>query len=268
MTTSPFAQAQMSIDGNSPVMGGVTLDGLGHTLQLSGVSTTAWENDLWAIWEYPVGFSLPSGWTNVNGIYVSSDVQPSIINIPPAATLWGKYFFRLIVNQGLLDGVYMGPGSPQPLVDIASAVRVYSPLGQIDVGFGETNQFDTARQWNGEYKANLRILEQAVGPIYRVPTADATPVFVPLVTLAAGDVRQVDVIAKVAKADGTVRQVFKLSALYYGAAGPVATIDGSISSAATGTGSAAVTLDASGADVRLKITAGADLVTSYEKHIL
>jgi hypothetical protein len=103
-----------------------------------------------------------------------------------------------------------------------------------------------------------------------VATADATPTFATLAALAVGDVRQVDVIAKVAKADGTTRQVFKLSALYYGAAGPTATIDGSVGAVATGTGAAAVTLDTSGALVRLKITgvAATNLVTTYEAHVL
>lgn len=103
-----------------------------------------------------------------------------------------------------------------------------------------------------------------------VPTSDATPAFVVLATLAVGDVAQVDVIAKVAKADGSVRQVFKLSALAYGAAGPTATFDGSVGSTATGTGAAAVTLDVSGATVRLKVTgiAATDLVTTYEAHVL
>ncbi len=103
-----------------------------------------------------------------------------------------------------------------------------------------------------------------------VATADATPVYVTLATLAVGDVRQVDVIAKVAKADGSTRQVFKLTGLYYGAAGPTATIDGSVGSTATGTGAAAVTLDVTGATVRLKITgvAATDLVTTYEANVL
>ncbi len=103
-----------------------------------------------------------------------------------------------------------------------------------------------------------------------IATVDATPVYATLATLVVGQVRQIDIIAKVAKADGTVRQVFKLSALYYGAAGPTATIDGSVSSVATGTGTAMVTLDVSGAAVRLKVTgiAATSLLTTYEGNVL
>lgn len=103
-----------------------------------------------------------------------------------------------------------------------------------------------------------------------VATTDDTPVYVVLATLAVGDVVQVDVIAKVAKANGAVRQCFKLSALAYGAEGPSAVLDGDVGSTATGTGAAAVTLDVSGATVRLKVTgiAATDLVTTYEPHVL
>lgn len=109
-------------------------------------------------------------------------------------------------------------------------------------------------------------IETASGGLSPVTTADATPVYVTLATLAVGDVKQIDVVATVAKADATVRQNFKLSGLYYGAAGPTATIDGSLSTTATGTGTAAVTLDLSGATVRLKITgiAATTLVTTYD----
>ena len=103
-----------------------------------------------------------------------------------------------------------------------------------------------------------------------VATANATPVYVTLATLAVGDVAVVDVVAKVKNASGSVRQSCKLSGLYYGAAGPTATIDGSLSTTSAGTGAAAVTLDVSGATVRLKITgiAATDLVTTYDASVI
>lgn len=161
MTTSPFAQIKQVIDGGSAVFGGQTISG-GNTVQLSGVSNVGWVNQLWEIYEYPNGFALPAGWTNSGGIYQSNAVTPPVINIPAALANWGKYFWRLTVNDGLLNGIYMGPLSTQPLVDEASAVKVLSPFaGLTDIGFRETNQFDAIRQWIGEWKATLRAIETA-----------------------------------------------------------------------------------------------------------
>jgi hypothetical protein len=102
-----------------------------------------------------------------------------------------------------------------------------------------------------------------------VPTPDDTPVYITLATFEVGDVRQVDVIAKVAKADGTVRQTFKLSGLYYGAAGPTATQD-TYSAVGTGTGTAVISLEVTGAIVRLKIVgiAATALVTTYDASVI
>ncbi len=99
-------------------------------------------------------------------------------------------------------------------------------------------------------------------------TLNATPVEIVLATLGVGDVKQVDVIAKVAKADGSIRQCFKLSGLYFGDTGPVATED-AYASADTGTGAALVELDVTGATVVMRITGTATtLVTTYEVHTL
>ena len=159
MTTSPYAQVKQVINAGAPVFGGQTISG-GNAVQLSGVSTVGWENQLWEIYEYPTGFSVPSGWTNVNGIYQSNSVTPTVINIPAASTLWGKYLWRLTVNGGLLNGIYMGPLSTQPLVDEASGVQVLSPNALLyDIAYRESNQFDSVRQWIGQWKLSLRALD-------------------------------------------------------------------------------------------------------------
>lgn len=103
-----------------------------------------------------------------------------------------------------------------------------------------------------------------------ITTIDATPVYIILASLIENGVSQVDVLAKTTSADANTRQVFKLSALYYGAAGPTATIDGSIASIITGTGTADITLDIDGADIRLKITgiAATTLITTYDVSII
>lgn len=101
-------------------------------------------------------------------------------------------------------------------------------------------------------------------------TADAAPVSVPLVTLALGEVRQVDVIVRIASADAAVRQCFKLSAIVYGAAGPAATLDAAVVSLASGTGTALAELVVAGASLNLRITgiAATDLVTRYDASVI
>lgn len=135
--------------------------------------------------------------------------------------------------------------------------------GSLRVGaVGEGSEGSAAFGWTTKINAIIR----DGGPT--VATADDAPVYVTLVTLAVGEVAAIDVIATVAKADGTVRQSFRLSALVYGAAGPTATLDGgSLTDASPrGTGAAVVELDLSGADVRLKITgiAATNLTTTYQ----
>lgn len=117
---------------------------------------------------------------------------------------------------------------------------------------------------------NLNVSISSGNIVSTIATTDATPAYATLATLAVGDVVQVDVVVKIAKSDGSVRQSFKLSAIYYGAAGPTATIDGTVSSTTAGTGAAAATLDVTGAVVRLKITgiAATSLVTTFEAHVL
>ncbi len=108
-------------------------------------------------------------------------------------------------------------------------------------------------------------------PLGTVATSDATPVFVTLATLATGEVRQIDAIASVAKADGSVRQSFRMSALVWNSAGTATLEDGSLTDGAPkGTGAAVVELALSSASVYLKVTgiAATDLVTTYDASVL
>lgn len=163
MTTSPYAKVLMAVDGGSAIAGAQTLAG-GNLIQLSGENTSGWTQQLWEIYEYPTGFTVPAGWTSVNGVYQYSGVTPPSFTISAAATRWGKYMFRLTVNGGLLNGVYSGEGATQPLVDSQTCVSVRSPnLGLYDIAFGESNQFDTVRQWIGDVKRTLRLLDTIAG---------------------------------------------------------------------------------------------------------
>lgn len=162
MTTTPYAKALMQIDGG-PLVSGAQLVVGNNVIQLQGESNVNWQNQLWQIYEYPLGFPLPAGWTNNNGVYESSLVIPPPFTVDLAATRWGKYLLRLVVNQGLLAGIYAGPGSRQPLVDISTVLETRSPnLGLHDIAYQETNQFDAVRQWVGELKKTLRFIDAAV----------------------------------------------------------------------------------------------------------
>jgi hypothetical protein len=117
---------------------------------------------------------------------------------------------------------------------------------------------------DGAYRSGANIKE--------IATTNATPVYVVLATLAVGAVKEVDVIVTISKSDGTVRQSFKLSGLFYGAAGPTATLDGGslTDSSPRGTGTADARLDLSGGNVRLKITgiAATNLTTKFDASVV
>lgn len=172
MPANPYAKILMAVDGGAPAAGVQTLAG-GNVVQLSGESTVGWVTQLWEIYEFPDGFSCPAGWTTVNGIYQSTSVTPSGILIPAAATRWGKYMFRLTVNDGLLSGVYHGTTHPtQPLVDESTAVKVLSPtLEMHDVAYGESNQFDSIRAWVGDLKKTLRAIETVFTSTYNLASS-------------------------------------------------------------------------------------------------
>lgn len=158
MPASPYAKVLASINGGATASGGIVVPA-SATVQLSGVNTASWLNQLWEIYEYPVGFTAPAGWsTAANGSIYSTAVTPPQFTLP-AISLWGKFFVRLTVNGGILNGALAGPGSPQPLIDIATALTMLSPNGLVDTGYLEANQFDSLRQWSGEMKRNWRKID-------------------------------------------------------------------------------------------------------------
>lgn len=152
MPATPFAQVQAAVGSNPATSGAITANP-GDGVTLSGVNTTGWIQQLWEIYDYPAGWSTPSGWTiSPEGIIYSTSVSPSSFALPSIA-LWGKFLIRLTVN----------PGSPQPLVDIATAIQTLSPNGMSDVAYLEANQFDSQRQWAGQLKNAIRLLDKSVG---------------------------------------------------------------------------------------------------------
>lgn len=162
MTTSPYAKALYQVSGGASTFGGSIVAG-GSTIQLLGENTNQWNSVLWEIYDYPPGFPAPTGWNTVNNVYQTTSVVPPLITLSAAATRWGKYMFRLTVNNALINGVFHGVNDPQPLIYEASAVHVLSPnLSLRDIAYHETNQFDPNRQWLGELKSTLRQLDTVI----------------------------------------------------------------------------------------------------------
>lgn len=165
MPATPYAKVLMSINGGSLVSGGQDVPS-GATIQLQRESGVDWRSQQWEIYEYPDGFPCPVGWTNVGGVYVNSDPVPPSFAVSASATRWGKYLFRLTVNDGIDDGEYHGPTHERPLVDQKSGVQTVSPnYGLRDVGFREEGQWDPIRLWIGELKRTLRIFDSVVGTV-------------------------------------------------------------------------------------------------------
>lgn len=266
MSQSPYAKVLMSIGGGGNVSGGQNIVG-NQTVQLTGENTSHWNNQLWEIYEYPVGFTVPSGWTNINGVYQHSSLVPDVFTVLDLTT-WGKYLFRLTVNGGLLNGLYAGPDSVQPLVDIASGVQVLSQRGFHDICWQEKNQFDAVRQWIGELKATLRLLDKgrvgglvtgSIQPYYTEGrTASATTITNGSYTMADETLCVFEVTVTCTRRTAVTKAgVYKRLVAYRRTGGGAPTIVGALLTPTADqetTGGDDVTIDVSGNAVRTRFT--------------
>lgn len=167
MTTTPLALAQIVVSGGGPQQGGITVAG-GDTIQLSGTNTSGWTSVRWEIFASPPGWATPTGWTldTATGIVYSTDTTPTLITLPAASALWGKWLVRLIVNGGTKNGVpptfdpVTGSYLPNDVVDIASGWQVLSPgLALTDLGLYEGTQFGGLRRWAAAIQQSLRAID-------------------------------------------------------------------------------------------------------------
>lgn len=172
---APFASVLCSINGGTATAGAQTVVSTSATLQLSAVSTANWQSALWEIYDYPPGYSTPSGWT-LNGTtgaiqYNANGGSPN----PPVVTMqyWGKLGIRLTVNQGIDP---TGVLNPVRMVDTSCALTMLSPNGLRDMFAGEGSQFGGFRSWVGDHKSNLRVMEAIAGGYMHIPvwTINAT----------------------------------------------------------------------------------------------
>lgn len=159
MPTPPYAKILASLNGGALQDGGITTV-YGTVVQISGESTVGWEHQRWEILYYPDGFATPSGWTlDPDTLFmVSTAAVPPAITLP-ANTLWGKWIFRLLINDALTND-----RADQRLTDTGTAVEILSDNGLHDVASFETQQFDT--NWGGATRGlqkDLRILDLIAG---------------------------------------------------------------------------------------------------------
>lgn len=156
MPSPPYAKLLVSLNGGAAQSGGITAPA-SATCQLSAESTAGWTSQRWEIWAFPSGFALPAGWSldAESGVYYSLALSPSAFTLPSAAD-WGKFLFRLKVNN--LDPGNSGVPASQ-LQDETTGVSVLATSGLEDVAFGETTQFGS-RSWAGVLQRDFRILSK------------------------------------------------------------------------------------------------------------
>ncbi len=155
----PFAGVLCSLNGGSPTAGAQVVTSTGTTIQLSAVNPTGWVTGLWQLYDYPPGFVTPSGWTldPVGGsiFYNATQAAPN----PPVFTqqIWGKIGAALTVNNGIDP---TGIPNAARLIDLSCSTTMTSPVGALfDMIAGEASVFGSFRQWVGDHKKNLRLLE-------------------------------------------------------------------------------------------------------------
>jgi hypothetical protein len=167
MPTTPYATVLCSVNGDTAVTGARTLVG-GETVQLSGQDTAFWTSQKWELYDYPTGFAVPAGWTDVSGVYTSTATTPPSFSVDRLRDRMGKYAVRLTVNNGLKNGV-----SDSDMVDEDFAILVKGASGLESVAEMETNQFGTS--WAESLKRDLATIERNVGHSGKhVATTNAT----------------------------------------------------------------------------------------------
>lgn len=176
MPVPPFASLTVSIAGGGAVTGAVTALN-GQSCQLNAASTAFWQTAKWEIFAFPSGFSVPAGWTDDGaGTYYFLGIGPPPAFNLPALGSWGKFLFRLTVNNGLSNGV-----ADPTLKDESTAVQILSPGGLTDIAAGESNQFSATRKWTKGIQDSFRQIEASLtGGTSPITTSTLTLTSTPL----------------------------------------------------------------------------------------
>lgn len=155
-------QLQIVKNGGAPSTGVVTAAfsdsivlGLGSTA--SGIKKVKYR-----IYEFPEGFAVPAGWTqeaaNVYSVTMQNGADAPAFALPAGGIeLQGKYFFDAVGNDKRVNGRVAG--------GLRSKARLFIPFSTAaleDLGFGETDEFDTIRKYVRALKKLIRVVNQAV----------------------------------------------------------------------------------------------------------
>lgn len=161
MPQSPYAKVRASINGGAVQLGGLTVTA-GSTVQLSAdpSASVGCFQFKWEIFDYPIGFSVPIGWsTDSNGVYFYNGTTPPIFTTASISS-FGKYMFRLTVNSGVSSNPTSIPVAQ--LVDESTCIDIVGLSGIHDIGFGETSQWSSYKNYIFHFKANLRIIDSFI----------------------------------------------------------------------------------------------------------
>lgn len=156
-------QLEIVVNGGEPQTGVVVVD-WEDEIVLSLADPAGVKSAIYRIWEYPVGFECPDGWsTNASGYgyYAVSangtDAPAFTLPASSATRQWGNYYFSVEVNERKRNGQ-----TANDLFDDSAVAKIPSASGILDLGFGETNQINDARQWANALKELVRDVDAAI----------------------------------------------------------------------------------------------------------
>lgn len=173
MTTTPFAQVQVSVNGGAQQSGAITV-AANQTIQLSGVNTTGWQAQTWELYDAPPGFNPGGAWSlEPDGItWQNTKLTPDSFS---TGTVWGKWMVRLRVNGNPLSR--NADGSPnaaftQQLTDEATILRFPSAHGLQDTGFLETSQA-SKKGFVGDVQGNWRAIDTSLLTVVHITSGNS-----------------------------------------------------------------------------------------------
>jgi hypothetical protein len=171
---TPSAKFYVSVNSGANQDGGIDVPSAAN-IQFVPQSTVGWLRVRWEIYDYPEGWSTPTGWTlDANGTIYSTDFTPDDFTLPAAATLWGVWMPRCLVNEQI-DNDQEVLGS---LLDDTTAISMLSPDGLRDIGARESSQFTTTttrvKGWLRSYQRSLRTLDTLLAALGSVAVGDIT----------------------------------------------------------------------------------------------
>lgn len=203
----------------------ITIDGGAN--QTSGVDATSsaaiafvpasivgWLRVRWEIVDYPEGWSAPAGWsTDTDGTIYTTDIMPTGFTLPDNGELFGKWMFRLLVNEQIdrddvvLEGLYYDD----------AAICLPSPSGLRDIGAREKNQFTSTttriKSWARDIQRNNRVIESA-GAV-SINTGDTTPTAIRRYPVSDNTARALRAIVVCYNSDATKRGEYEVRGFFY-----------------------------------------------------